>query len=157
MKKILAPVDFSDATTPVLRTAADLALALGGELRLVHVYHPLPVAPGLTPADCGCVPVFPTADEIARELATRNDRLNKLAETLRGDNLAIGTMVVRGEPTETILRELETFGADFLVLGSHGHGSLYHLLMGGVADALLKRAPCPVLLVRADRPGKSAS
>ena len=56
--------------------------------------------------------------------------------------------VVRGDPDDAIVEYAREHGADLIVMGSHGHTGLRHLLMGSVAEHVLRHAPCPVLIVR---------
>lgn len=56
--------------------------------------------------------------------------------------------MVRGDPDDAIIDYAQEHGADLIVMGSHGHTELRHLLMGSVAEHVLRHTPCPVLIVR---------
>ena len=77
--------------------------------------------------------------------------LDAAAEQLGGEGLEVRTKILAGSATEVIVQEARTWGADLIVVGSHGHGRLRRLLLGSVADAVVAEAPCSVLVVRDPR------
>lgn len=143
MRRILAALDFSAVTRAVVEQAASLAGAYGAELTLLHVAAPDPAFVGY---DVGPQTV---RDARARELRTEHRGLQDLAEELRGRGLRAQARLVQGPAVETLLREARELGAEAIVLGSHGHGAVYDVLVGSVARGVLRQAPCPVLVVPA--------
>lgn len=151
MKVVLAPIDFSDATEAVLAEAERLARAFGGRLLLMHVEPPEPDFVGYGPG--------PTSvrNQVAEEMRSDHRRLDQVADRLRATGLAVEELCIQGPPAEKILEKAAHFGADWIVMGSHGHGALYHLLLGSVGEEVLQKAACPVMIVRAPgRPEPSA-
>lgn len=147
MKTIVAGIDFSDASKPVLEAAIKLAKALDEGLHLVHVVEAEPTyaAYGFSPDE------FPAMQEIQRESI---DRAEKKLEVISGETGVRGveTAVLQGQPLHTILEYAQDVGADLLVLGSHGHGFLGSLLLGSVAEGCVRKAKIPSLIVPVDSP-----
>ena len=146
MKTIVAAIDFSDATKPVLESATKLAKALDEGLHLIHVVEAEPTyaAYGFSPDE------FPAMQEIQQESV---ERAEKKLEVMAGEMgvKGIETAVLQGQPLHTILEYAEEVGADLLVLGSHGHGFLGSLLLGSVAEGCVRKAQFPSLIVPVDK------
>lgn len=138
MKTILAPIDFSDATRPVLDAAANLARAFQAKIVVTHVVRPASVVLAYSP------------DVAGLELEAEDDEARQLLSwqrEVRGAGLAVEAIELCGEPEACIREEAKRLGADFIVVGSHRHGVLHDLLFGGTTAGLLKNAPCPVVIV----------
>jgi nucleotide-binding universal stress UspA family protein len=163
MKRILVPIDFSDATLRVIDLAQQLAKALDAEIHLVHVKELAAAAapgtlgyglagmPELAPMSGVPLPVF---DPMPQTVPVDEDEQSKL--THWQDKIAqSGVKVTLHEPTgavvEEILNEADVVNADLIVMGTHGHGAMYNLLVGGVTKGVLKRSTHPVLLVPGPR------
>lgn len=147
MKTILAPIDFSTGTREVVAAAASLARDLRARLVLLHVIEPLPPAASeFGFAEAGAR-LAGTAEEHAVKLLTDVQRQLHVA------GITASTFHVVGVPGHAILEQARGFEANFIVLGSHGHGALYELIVGSTANRVLKEAKCPVLIVprNADR------
>lgn len=140
MKTILVPVDFSKATEPALKVAEQMARAFSAELVLLHVATPEPEFIGYEP---GPVSV---RQAVAHQLSAEHKQLHALKEKLGALPVPVVVHVAQGYIAEKILTEAGRISADLIVMGSHGHGGLHHLLMGSVAEAVLRKATCPVLL-----------
>jgi nucleotide-binding universal stress UspA family protein len=139
MKTVLAAIDFSPVTDPVLAVVARLARALDARVLLLHVVPSPPPMSSYQISD----------DETAQLLAaTEKDavrRLGNLTGFLGG--VPTETLTATGIPADEIVREALGSGADFIVVGSHGHTALYDLLVGSTTHGVLKKAACPVLIV----------
>ena len=147
MKTILVPVDFSDTTPGVLATAKKLATAFASRVVLLHVSEPEPDFVGFEP---GPMAVRQT---VARDLKAEHQKVETLRESCGlADVLALH---IQGPAIEKILDEAATHSADLIVMGSHGHGALYELLVGSVTAGVLQAAQCPVLVVPATRAARS--
>lgn len=144
VKRILAAVDFSDTSTEALAHAADLAGKLGASLDVVHAYQ-LPVYALPDGA------VMATADFTARLSDDLQKELDRVAEPHRKAGLQVETHLVRGVPHAEIVRRAQDEGADMIVLGTHGRTGLEHLLLGSVAERVVRTSPIPVLTVRKPR------
>ena len=138
MKTILAPIDFSDATSPVVEAASMLAQAFQARIVLAHVIRPTVIVNAYSP-------------EVATlEVEAENEESKLLSywqREVQNDGFAVETSELYGDPAICIRQEAKRLGADFIVVGSHGHGAVYDLFVGSTASGLLKKAPCPVLII----------
>ncbi len=160
MKRILVPVDFSPAMEGVLTLAREMARAFDAELHLVHVREisPLPVFPAATVGYpgigmpemgmAGGVPIAP-AGLVDSPNEPRQNRLTGLQKELSGRGLRAFAHERDGTVVEEILRTAGELSANLIVMGSHGHGPVYNLLVGSVTEGILKANQRPVLLVPA--------
>lgn len=138
-KIILCPVDFDAGSIAALGQARRLALAAGATL---HVLHVVPLIPGAGEiADS----IGPSGDESARQ------RLRELVEReLAGLKSEIHIKIaLHSDIAGGILATADEVKADLIVTATHGRAGLAHLLLGSVTEAVVRRAPCPVLAVRA--------
>ena len=140
-EQILVPLDFSDATDAVLATARRLANALDLPLMLIHVAQ--------AEGDFIGYQVGPQyiRDHVAEELWDQHEALEKLQQHLAADGIEAVAMLVPGDPGRKLVEEIDRLGPELIVIGSHGHGALYHLLTGSVCQAVLQHAACPVVVV----------
>jgi nucleotide-binding universal stress UspA family protein len=143
VKIILIPVDFSDVTEKVIASGAQVARAFGAKVCLLHVAASEPEFIGYEPGP------QTVRDSVARHISEAHRMLHGLARDQESAGLAATALVVQGYPVEKILSEAAKLGADLIVIGSHGHGMLHHLLVGSVTEGVLKKARCPVLVVPA--------
>ena len=145
-KRILCPVDFSDASRAAMEVAADLARRFGGDLVLLHAY---PV-PGYTFPDGSVVASPKMMQELADQAKRHLDEWRADAERLLGaQRVTVETAI--GEPAAEILEVAKARGADLVVMGTHGRTGLEHALMGSIAERVVRRALAPVLTVRPAR------
>ncbi len=135
-KRILVGYDGSKESEKALDAAVDLAKAAGANLVVQHV-----VSIGPEAYEAGTLDV----DAIERELGKM---LDQAVERARQAGVTATKVLSRGDVAGTILREVEQRGADLIVVGSLGRGRMARLLMGSVADKLVRGAPVPVLVVR---------
>lgn len=162
MKRILVPVDFSPAMEGVLKHARELARAFQAELHLVHVREisAVPIFPAATIGYPGIgMPEMGFAGGVPMEAAMYqptdlpNDKKETPIETLKAELTRAGLQVVaherEGTVVEEILHSAQEISADLIVMGSHGHGSVYNLLVGSVTEGVLKAGKNAVLLVPA--------
>jgi nucleotide-binding universal stress UspA family protein len=150
MKMIVVPVDFSDVSGKVAETASSLAQAFGSRVILVHVAEPEPQFVGYDPGPLS------VRVAVAADIHAEQERLDRLKEKFGSADLV--ALHVQGSIPDEILKLARDHDADLIVMGSHGHGALYQLFVGSVTTAVLKEAPCPVLVVPTDRlPGTPIS
>jgi nucleotide-binding universal stress UspA family protein len=141
-KKILCPIDFSDASRVALETAAELAKRYGATLTLFHAY---PV-PGYTFPDGSFVASTKMLEELAEQAARHLEEWKAL---VAGTGLsAVEAATAVGEPAYEIISYAKAQAVDLVVVGTHGRTGLTHALMGSVAERVVRKAPCPVLTVR---------
>ena len=141
IKRILAPVDFSPAGQRALDEAMGLARTLGASVTLLHVYmlpQPIPDAGVAYGAD-----VLDALDVAAR------DQLDRLRDELRraDETIAIDTRAVLGIAHEEIVAEARRGGYDLVVMGTHGRTGWRHLVLGSVAERVVRLSPVAVLTV----------
>lgn len=141
MNSVLAAVDFSEASGLVIARAAEFAGAFGARLTILHVVEPI----------VSYVPVGAAMDVIETAPPPMMEA-NLDAQRAQLDRLAAGynqadTVAVIGLAADEIVSQAAERGADLVVLGSHGHGAIYHLFAGSVVTGVLKRARVPVLVV----------
>lgn len=141
MPTILTPLDFSPATAQVVTEAAELARALQARLILLHITPP----PFIAADDISAAELIVDLTEIAKKSAVRD--LTRWKKILQEDGLTVETLHSVGAPVAQIVQAANDESADYIVLGSHGHGALYDLLVGSTATGVLKKAKCPVMLV----------
>lgn len=146
MKTIVVAVDFSNATAGVLEMAGSLAKAYGAQLRLFHVVEPEPsyTAYGFTPDE---FPALHAYQEEAKRRAT-----SKLADALAKvvpDLPDAVCQIAEGSPLHALLDYVKECNADMVILGSHGHGVIASLLLGSVAEGMVRKASVPTLIVPA--------
>jgi nucleotide-binding universal stress UspA family protein len=136
---ILHPTDFSPHAAQAFELACSLSRERGARLVLLHVVQPPLTTLGGMPG----VPPFPIElglDEIDEKLR----RLQASQPAL----VACSHQVEVGDPAATILRVAREIGCDFIVIGTHGRTGLMRLLMGSVAEQVVRRAACPVITVK---------
>ena len=141
MQTLLVALDFSHATKPVLETAEKMAAALGGKVCLLHVEPPDPAFVGY---EAGPQPV---RDAIAQEARTDHARLHEARDALQAKGLDADALLIQGPTVEKILDEAGRLEPDWIVMGSHGHGALFHLVVGSISEGVIKGAACPVVVV----------
>jgi len=140
---ILAAVDFSPVTAQVLATLGRIAAAFPARVLLVHVAPPEPAFVGYQAGP------DVVRDQVAAEHRARHQELQELAERLRSDGIDTTALLLQGATVTTLVAEAERSKAALIVLGSHGHGALYDLVVGSVAEGVVRAAKLPVLLVPA--------
>jgi len=145
MNKVLVPVDFSDTQGRLLAAAEKEARLRGASLVLLHVIEPAAEVAG-----------FETDPEMMRlkigqdleaEQRIEGERLTELAKEVGVRGVSCESSVKFGLPADEIMSAARDHAAALVVMGSHGHGALYHLFTGSVVTGVLKRIDCPVLVV----------
>lgn len=142
VRKILYATDFSPGGRFALDYASALASATNAKLYIVHVDD---VTSGIVFGDIG-YGYLPEVDKIARE---HYEQLWQIRPT--SANIAYEYRLLRGDAADEILQTAASVHANLIVIGTHGRSGLSRLLMGSVAEKIVRRATCPVLTVK--RPG----
>ena len=148
MKNLLVAVDFSDVTERVVATAEQMARAFGAKIWLVHV---VPEVPPM--ASLGEVPfTWPAMDAEAPERLPEEQRqMHALLAGLKDKGLNAESLLIRGSAVIEILAMAEQYEIDMIVMGSHGHGAWYELVVGTVSEGVLRHASCPALIVPSEK------
>jgi nucleotide-binding universal stress UspA family protein len=145
IRRILVPLDFSEYADAILEWAAHLAEEHKSTLILMHAYH-LPVE--FQQMEGAYLPA-----EFWTQVKTEAEKaLEGHAAKLRSKGVSVETEVIEGYPATAIEEEALRQEADLIVIGTHGHTGLKHLLLGSVAERVVQKAPCPVLTVKTPEP-----
>ncbi len=137
LKKILFPTDFSHTGDAALALATSMARDTGATLLIIHVEEP-PMAYG------GGEMYYGVPEPDIRELKTM------LSEVKPSDpEVPYKHRLVNGHPAHAIVQLAESEDVDLIVMGTHGRSGLSRLLMGSVAEHVMRKAPCPVLTYKA--------
>ncbi len=135
-RRILVPIDFSAGSNVALEMATSLARDSGGSLILAHVeVIPLSVVGGEY--------LYATPEPSTEELLAK---LN--AVEMPDSRVPVERRLLAGEPADAIIRLAKDEKVDMIVIGTHGRRGLTRLLMGSVAEAVVRAAPCPVMTVK---------
>jgi len=138
---ILVAVDLSPASKKVVKAARGVADVTGASLYILHVAEPEPDFVGY---DAGPEVV---RTQVAQELRREHREVQALAEGLRGHGLEATALLVRGPTVEMTLKEADSLEADLIVVGTHGHGAVYDVLIGSYSAGIIRRSTLPVLVV----------
>ena len=145
IKKILCPTDFSEPSLKGLNYAVDLAKTFRAKLIFVYV---LPILP----ASAKDPNLHYEIPEYERMIHRDSDQQLKAIIAKRvPKNLKAQPIIGHGNPAHEIVRIAQEEKADLIVIATHGHTGLHHLVVGSVAEKVVRLAPCPVLAVRESR------
>jgi universal stress protein A len=145
LKTILVPTDFSDTSDQALRYGKALAQAFGASLHVLHVVQE-PFAQPWAVEAYG----FSLATLQEEWMKEANQRLEAALTPEERTALKATLTAQLGHPFLEILRYAKAQDVDLIVMGTHGRGPLGHVVMGSVAERIVRKAPCPVLTVRPD-------
>jgi len=158
---ILHPTDFSEGSEVAFQAASGLARDYNARLLLLHVISPSMAIYGGRPESAMTGAGVEQAKKCLREMERSHwrlpcsaaflieearERLRKMEE--RTHCIRVELLVMEGDPADIILRAAEETQSDMIVMGTHGRTELGRLLLGSVAEAVLRKAPCPVLTVK---------
>jgi nucleotide-binding universal stress UspA family protein len=144
IKTILHATDFSERSLPAFELACSLARDLNARLVVLHV-----AVPPLAVYGEGMIATLPAVD-----LDEVRKHLTQIKPADPG--VKVEHRLVEGEAVQEILREARDVGCDLVVIGTHGRTGLDRLLLGSVAEQVMRKAPCPVLTVRMPFPRKAS-
>jgi universal stress protein A len=139
-QRILVATDFAESAERALACAMDLARVHGAELVLLHVYMDLPAYPEVTAGQVEAI-----YEEQRRWVG---DALERHARSARAAGLLARALVRSGAPAAMIAETAADESADLIVVGTNGRSGLDRLIVGSVAERVVRIAPCPVLVVK---------
>ena len=144
LERILVPIDFSDCSLDALGYAAVVAQQAKASLMLLHVLEP--VSYGLD---------FTLGQSKARhaDAETWAKRLEELVSSRQHPTMQVESQLRGGFPSDSILDSAQTLPCDLIVMGTHGRRGISHTISGSVAEAVLRKARCPVITVRSSKLG----
>ena len=142
IRRILCPIDFSPQSDKAADHALALATAMGAELTLIHVLS----EPALALEESGG---FQTPNLVAEYTEHMTQKLTEVASRLRPTGAPVPTKILRGPIHEAIVEEAKAEHSDLIVMGTHGRTGIQHVLLGSMAERVVRLAPVPVMTVRA--------
>ena len=140
IKRILVPTDFSDQGKTALMYAVAFANQFGAAVDLLHVLEPVPPGALLSYVSLNDLKKG-MQEEAEKHLETLHTEWNDYA-------FPVKRIVVEGHPFVEIIKHAKESNADMIVMGTHGRGAIAHMLLGSVAEKVVRKASCPVLTVR---------
>ncbi|MEQ8211524.1 MAG: universal stress protein [Lacipirellulaceae bacterium] len=147
--KILFPTDFSESSEAALGYASTLAAETGAKLIIAHVFNATPLyLTGYTGVSMATMPDY--AQDVERE----NRRLLEQVQPTK-DGVQVEHRFLEGSPEQEIVSLADREQVDLIVMGTHGRSGLSRLLMGSIAEGVLRHAKCPVLTVKQPMPQAS--
>jgi nucleotide-binding universal stress UspA family protein len=141
IKSIMVPIDFSEYSKNALKYAIDFAKQFNAKMYLIYVVEPI-----IYPADFSMGQIaIPSADIDLQSRA--NEELINLAKTI-GSGLHVETIIKTGKPFVEIIDTAKEKDVDLIIIATHGHTGVEHLLFGSTTEKIVRKAPCPVLTLR---------
>jgi universal stress protein A len=141
IKSILCPMDFSDASKKAYRYACEFAKSMGAKVILLNVIEPRPIAAEMS------LTYIPLEEDLA---AAAKEDFVPLVDEAKSMGIDVSADAMIGMPAEVILQQIVDFDVSLVIMGSHGKTGLSRLLMGSVAEAVIRKATVPVLIVKAN-------
>lgn len=144
LQKILCPIDFSENSLEALKYAAHTALKENATVYLIHIVDSRvydyggPIYEPITPV------MKPVVDQASKDQLT-DKLLEKVPKEIQG---RVETVVSFGVPFVEIIKAARDYDVDLIIMGTRGRSGVSHMLIGSVAEKVVRKAPCPVLTVR---------
>jgi nucleotide-binding universal stress UspA family protein len=142
---IVVALDFSEVSERQLGIVARLAKESDSKVYLLHVAEPEPDFVGYQTGP------EVVRDQVAEEYHREHRQLQAFGDSLRAQGVDATALLVQGSIVETVLGEAEALEAGLIVVGSHGHGAAYDLLVGSVSAGIIRKSDVPVVVVPPDR------
>lgn len=140
IKRILVPTDFSEHGTTALKYAVEFASQFGATVDLMHVIDAVPA---------GALLSYRPIEELKLSMENHAEsEMEKLHSEWSEYSFPVNRVIVQGHPFVEIVRHARENSADMIIMGTHGRGAIAHMMLGSVAEKVLRKAPCPVLIVR---------
>jgi nucleotide-binding universal stress UspA family protein len=139
--KILVAVDLSESTQTIVDKVEEMNKEYPAKVWILHNAEPEP--------DSVEFKVDPLAarETLAKKFHNEHRQIQEIADRLRKAGMDATALLVRGATVETILKEASDLDVDMIVVGTHGRGAMYQLLMGSVSEGILHKSRYPVLVI----------
>lgn len=142
IKKVLVPIDFSDYSKSALKYAVNFAKSFNAEIILVYVVEPVIYPPDFSMGQIAMPSINAEWDDRAK------DELQKLAKSDITGAGNVKTIIKTGKPFVEIIETAKEEDVDLIIIATHGHSGVEHILFGSTAEKVVRKAPCPVLTLR---------
>lgn len=142
IKNILVPIDFSNYSKNALRYAVNFAKLFKSKVYLVYVVEPV-----IYPSDFSMGQVTFPVNDLEMNVRAKDELIN-LAKSEIGSEIEVETIIKTGKPFVEINETASELDIDLIVIATHGHTGMEHLLFGSTAEKVVRKAPCPVLTLR---------
>jgi nucleotide-binding universal stress UspA family protein len=142
IKKVLVPIDFSDYSKSSMKYAADFAKHFKASLILIYVIEPIVYPPDFS---MGQIAIPSPGLEMDKRA---NEELDKLAEKEIPSDVTVKKIIKTGKPFVEIIETAAEEDVDLIIIATHGHSGVEHILFGSTAEKVVRKAPCPVLTLR---------
>jgi len=142
VKKILIPIDFSDYSKAALRYAINFAKCCEADMYLIYVVEPVIYPPDFSMGQIAIPSVNAEWDQRAK------DELANLAKSEIPADVKAKTIIKTGKPFIEIIETAAEEDIDLIIIATHGHTGVEHILFGSTAEKVVRKAPCPVLTLR---------
>ena len=139
--KLLVALDFSDRMEKILKQVKKIAIPLRANVWLIHNAEPEPDF-----LEFKADPLS-ARESLAKKFHQEHQQIQKIAEQLRTEGLQAKALLVHGSTVETIIGTAEKLDVDLIILGSHGRGAMYQLILGSVSAGVLHKSRLPVLVI----------
>lgn len=140
IKRILVPTDFSDQGKTALMYAVAFADQFGAAVDLLHVLEPVPP---------GALLSYVSLSDLKKSMQEEAEKhLEELHTEWQNYAFPVKKIVVEGHPFVEIIKHARESKADMIIMGTHGRGAIAHMLLGSVAEKVVRKSQCPVLTVR---------
>jgi nucleotide-binding universal stress UspA family protein len=142
IKKVLVPIDFSDFSKSALKYAVNFVKKFNADLILVYVMEPIIYPPDFSMGQIAVPSIDLEMDKRA------SDELAKLANKEIPAEMKVSKIVKTGKPFIEIIETAREEDVDLIIIATHGHTGVEHILFGSTAEKVVRKAPCPVLTLR---------
>lgn len=143
--KLLVAIDFSPVTDEIVQYVKEMGIKTKPKIWLIHVVQPEPDFVGYE------VGPQTERDFIAKKFHEKHVKLQDIAKKMAHKSFSVTPLLLQGPTIKTILEEADRLEANMIVVGSHGHGMMYNVMVGSVSNGLLKNSPIPLLIIPAKR------
>ncbi len=139
--KILVSVDLSESTDVIVKKICELAKLLSAQVWLLHN-----AVPERSHLEFTVDPIA-ARESLAKKFHEEHLQIQEIADKMRDAGVETTALLVHENTVEAILQEASDVGADMIVVGSHGKGCMYHLLLGSISEGVLEKSSLPVLVI----------
>jgi len=138
---ILVAIDLSNASQKILDKAKTLAVALPAKVCLLHVIEGEPDFLDDEPD------LLSSSDQSQQEFSQEHKYLQKEVDGLRQSGIETKGLLSQGSVVDVILQKSKQLEIDIIIVGTHGHGGVHHMIFGSVSEGVLRNTSCPVLVI----------